>query len=166
MKKIFQRLKKMRNFSTEELASKLEKEDAERFKNIDTKNRVRVIRALEICAALGKVPGEEELAPRFETTTYLLESTPEVLQKKIEARLEKRLHMGMVEEVRSLLKDGVQTERLISLGLEYKYITLFVQGNITFAEMKEEIKRKSWHYAKRQMTWNKKYLENPTVIKV
>ncbi len=158
--------KSLATFSTEELANKLEKEDGERFKNIDTKNRVRVIRALEICAALGKVPGEEELAPRFEATIYLLESTPEALQKKIEERLEKRLHMGMVEEVRGLLKDGVTPERLISLGLEYKYITLFVKGTITFAEMKEEIKRKSWQYAKRQMTWNKKYLESPTIIKI
>ncbi len=153
-------------FSTEELASKLEKEDSERHKNIDTKNRVRVIRALEICAALGKVPSEEELAPRYDATIYLLESSPEALQKKIEDRLEKRLHGGMVEEVRGLLKDGVTPERLISLGLEYKYITLFVRGAITFAEMKAEIKNKSWQYAKRQITWNKKYLESPTIVQV
>ncbi len=153
-------------FSTEELANKLEKEDSERYKNIDTKNRVRLIRALEICTALGKVPSEEELAPRFDATIYLLESTPENLQKKIEERLEKRLHIGMVEEVRGLLKNGVTQERLISLGLEYKYIALFVKGDITFAEMKEEIKRKSWQYAKRQMTWDKKYLESETIVKV
>lgn len=154
------------NFSTEELAQKLKEKDEERFKTIDTQNRVRLIRALEICEAIGKVPTEEELSPRFDATIYLLEASPEILKKRIEIRLEKRLHIGMVDEVRSLLKSGVSAERLISLGLEYKYCTLFIAGTLTFAEMKEEIKNKSWHYAKRQTTWNKKYLENVTIVKV
>jgi tRNA dimethylallyltransferase len=154
------------NFSTEELAQKLKEKDEERFKTIDTQNRVRLIRALEICEAIGKVPTEEELSPRFDATIYLLEASPEILKKRIEIRLEKRLHTGMVDEVRSLLKSGVSAERLISLGLEYKYCTLFITGTLTFAEMKERLKSKTWHYAKRQTTWNKKYLENVIVVKV
>ena len=158
--------KTLANFSTEELAQKLKEKDEERFKTIDTQNRVRLIRALEICEAIGKVPTEEELSPRFDATIYLLEASPEILKKRIEIRLEKRLHAGMVDEVRSLLKSGVSAERLISLGLEYKYCTLFITGTLTFAEMKEQLKSKIWQYAKRQTTWNKKYLENVTIVKL
>ncbi len=153
-------------FSTEELADKLKTKDDNRFNSIDKSNRVRLIRALEICEAFGKVPTEEELEPRFDATIFLLEAGREALRQRIETRLEKRLHIGMVDEVRSLLKNGVSAERLISLGLEYKYCTLFIQGTITFAEMKEQLKNKIWQYAKRQMTWNKKYLGNAVVVKV
>jgi tRNA dimethylallyltransferase len=154
------------NFSTEELAQKLKEKDEHRFTTIDQNNRVRLIRALEICEAIGKVPTEEELSPRFDATIYLLEASPEILKKRIEIRLEKRLHAGMVDEVRGLLKSGVSAERLISLGLEYKYCSLFIQGTITFAEMKEQLKSKIWQYAKRQTTWNKKYLQNVIIVKV
>ena len=73
--------------------------------------------------------------------------------RKIDRRLDERLEEGMVEEIRSLLESGVKEEVLISYGLEYKYITLYLTGQLSYAEMREKLAIAIHQFAKRQMTW-------------
>ena len=72
---------------------------------------------------------------------------------RIDARLDARLQEGMVEEIRGLLERGVPAETLISYGLEYKYVTLYLQGELPYAEMREKLAIAIHQFAKRQMTW-------------
>lgn len=88
----------------------------------------------------------------------------EVRNARIDARLDARLEEGMVREVRELLSRGVAAETLISYGLEYKYITLYLQGNLTFAEAREKLATAIHQFAKRQMTWFRGMERSGTVI--
>ena len=68
-------------------------------------------------------------------------------------RLESRLQSGMVEEVKRLLDSGVSADDLVYYGLEYKFITNYLQGQTSFNEMKQRLETAIHQFAKRQMTW-------------
>ncbi|MDP2669214.1 MAG: tRNA (adenosine(37)-N6)-dimethylallyltransferase MiaA [bacterium] len=80
---------------------------------------------------------------------------PEVLKKRIHARLLKRLP-GIIKETKKLHNNGVSWKRLFELGLEYRYASLHLRGKLTKEEMISQLEMVIWHYAKRQMTWFKK----------
>lgn len=150
---------KLGRLSVEELFLMLEKKDPRRADTIDAKNKVRLIRALEICASLGKVPlPPTSYAPSTTSYTIIALCPPqEILHKNIEIRLEKRLRKGMVAEVEKLRENGISWKRLESFGLEYKYVALFLQKKITQEEMKERLNFEIRHYAKRQITWLRRW---------
>lgn len=151
--------------STEELFELLEKQDSRRAEKIDKHNRVRLIRALEIIASLGSVPAQDTPARRYNTTIYLMKPTRILLKERIIRRLLKRLDEGMVQEIQHLLKeDKITHDQCFKLGLEYRYISLFLQEKISYEEMIEKLSTQIWRYAKRQMTWNKKY--EPEAIQI
>lgn len=77
----------------------------------------------------------------------------ETRNRRIDSRLDARLEEGLVEEVKGLLDSGVPGETLISYGLEYKFVTLYLQGEMTFGEMREKLATAIHQFAKRQMTW-------------
>jgi len=77
----------------------------------------------------------------------------EVRNERIDARLDARLQEGMVEEIRGLLDEGVPADTLISYGLEYKFVTLYLTGQLTFSQMREHLAISIHQFAKRQMTW-------------
>lgn len=81
----------------------------------------------------------------------------EILYERIVKRLEKRIAKGMIEEVEHLHTEGVGWERLEAFGLEYRYIALFLQEKITEAAMREELLHAIWHYAKRQLSWLRRW---------
>ena len=72
---------------------------------------------------------------------------------RIDARLDARLQEGMVDEIRGLLERGVPAETLISYGLEYKFVTLYLQGELSYDEMRSKLAIAIHQFAKRQMTW-------------
>ncbi|MCR5351781.1 MAG: tRNA (adenosine(37)-N6)-dimethylallyltransferase MiaA [Bacteroidales bacterium] len=72
---------------------------------------------------------------------------------RIDARLDARLEEGMIDEIRGLLESGVSAEALISYGLEYKFVTLYLQGELPYADMREKLAIAIHQFAKRQMTW-------------
>ncbi len=152
--------------NTEELFAMLKKRDANRANAIDRYNRVRLIRALEIVESLGTVPHREKPELKFNTTMYLLTPSRELLRTRITRRLEKRLDEGMVEEVEQLLASGITHEELYRLGLEYRYISLYLQKKLTYEEMVEQLGFKIKQYAKRQETWNKKYVPYAILVPV
>ncbi len=152
--------------STDELFEELTKKDAHRAKMIDKHNRVRLIRALEIINSLGKVPLQGTPKLRYPTTFYLMSPTRDLLRTRITVRLEKRLHIGMIQEVKDIMSKGYTSLSMKKFGLEYVAIGKYLEGLLTEEEMKKEIITKSMQYAKRQMTWNKKYLPLAVIIEV
>ena len=118
---------------------------------IDPKNRNRVMRALERLAADDYHPGRR--TPRYETLKLGVTWPREMLKARIDERLERRMSQGMVEEVRSLLDAGVSTEFLMKLGLEYRYLTRYLLGEMGYDQMVLELGNAIKKFAKRQMTW-------------
>lgn len=151
--------KQLEKLSLEELSTKLQVLDAERFETIDSKNKVRLVRAIEIATALGSVPlrQAEGKQSKYDVEWIYLDLPDEVLKNRIHDRLLKRMKTGMVKEVENLHKEGVSWKRLESLGLEYRYLALYLQGKLSRTEMLTQLEMAIWHYAKRQRTWFKKY---------
>ena len=118
---------------------------------IDPKNRNRVMRALERLAADDYHPGKR--SPRYETLKLGVTWDRETLKKRIDERLERRLAQGMVPEVKGLMDAGVSTEFLMKLGLEYRYLTRYLLGEIPYDQMVTELGNAIKKFAKRQMTW-------------
>jgi len=150
--------KKLEKISTEMLFKKLKKADSRRAKNIDPKNRVRLIRALEIVSQLGKVPNPQK--NKIDNEKYIiiaLNPEKEILHKNIETRLEKRLKKGMISEIKKLRNEGLSWKKMESFGLEYRFVSLFLQKKITRSEMIEKLNFEIRHYAKRQVTWLKRF---------
>ena len=77
----------------------------------------------------------------------------ELRNERIDRRLDARLKEGMVEEIKGLLERGVPASTLIAYGLEYKYVTLYLQGELSFEQMREQLAIAIHQFAKRQMTW-------------
>jgi tRNA dimethylallyltransferase len=147
--------KKLEKKDSQELFSLLEKIDPERAKNIDKKNKRRLIRALEIAKTLGRVPPLKK-EPLFDCLLIGLQKNPEVLKKAIRQRLKKRLRQGMVKEVLNLRRLGLSWKRIESFGLEYKWLAKFAQGEISRQKMVEQIEKDTKSLWRRQLTWFKK----------
>lgn len=119
----------------------------------------RAIRAIEIqafyqehgCDPQPLTAGIEPSARRCMVVG--VEIDRESRRKRISQRLRQRLEAGMVDEVRSLLDSGVSSESLIYYGLEYKFLTLYVIGQLTYNQMVEQLEIAIHQFAKRQMTW-------------
>lgn len=141
--------------SLNKLQEKLKKLDPKRYKNIDTKNPVRLIRAIEIATKLGKVPSKKS-KPIFEVETIYLDFPDKKLKARIHKRLLARMKMGMVNEAKKLHKNGLSWKRMEQLGLEYRYLARYLQNKISKEEMLVQLESEIWKYAKRQRTWFKK----------
>lgn len=152
--------KKLGKLPAKKLFEKLGKLDPRRAKNIDRFNRRRLIRALEI-AIITKKPVPELTAPQiadFDVLIIGIKKPKEELEKLIQKRLKKRLRQGMIAEVKNLrAKTGLSWKRLDDLGLEYRFISRCLRKLITEKEMEKLILKESMKYAKRQLTWFKKY---------
>lgn len=88
-------------------------------------------------------------------STYFIGTlvTREVRNERIDRRLDARLQEGMVDEIRGLLDAGVPAETLISYGLEYKFVTLYIKGELSHEQMRGQLATAIHQFAKRQMTW-------------
>lgn len=117
----------------------------------DTKQRL--IRALEIALYENEHPVQYSSYLPQKTKFIGISVSREERNARIDARLERRLESGMVEEVRGLLESGIPAEDLIYYGLEYKYITLYLTGEMDYATMVERLRIAIHQFAKRQMTW-------------
>ncbi len=119
--------------------------------DIDTKKRA--IRAIEIERSTGT--GKQNLKdfPIIKPLITGVFFNREKRRERISERLKRRLEEGMEDEVRKLLTEGVDPETLIYYGLEYKYITLYITGRISYDEMYCSLETAIHQFAKRQMTW-------------
>jgi tRNA dimethylallyltransferase len=145
----------LRNKSAGELFKMLKKLDPKRATNIDAKNPVRLIRAIEIVKTTGKpvpIPATPNPVPALILGLKLPQAK---LYKLIDERLESRLKAGMVTEVKKLLKQKISHKRLQEMGLEYRFISLYLLGHFTYDEMVLRLKHAIHKFSKRQMTWFK-----------
>jgi tRNA dimethylallyltransferase len=130
----------------------LKKKDLRRAKNIDPNNKVRLVRALEIIETLGSVPTRQ---PARSTNFVYIGLKPNDLEKRIYKRLIKRLP-GMIREVKKLHKQGLSWKRMFELGLEYRYVSMYVHNYVPKEKMVEKLYTEIKKYSKRQMTWFKR----------
>ncbi len=123
----------------------------------DSNNKRRLIRHIE--NKLSSLKGNPIIIPETHPVVFAIKISPEKRREKIEQRLETRLKEGMIEEVKALLKEyGEKT--MMSYGLEYKYITLYLKGNLSYDEMKIKLATEIYRFSKRQMTWFRRMERN------
>lgn len=148
--------KRLSKLPTTKLFALLKKLDPERARVIDRRNPYRLIRAIEIVKATGKpIPRTTKNSP-YDLLWLGITLPRKEIFKRIDKRLTARMRTGMVAEVKRLLRVGTPASRLISIGLEYRYVTLYLQGKLTKEQMVEQLRTAIHHYAKRQMTWWRK----------
>lgn len=113
----------------------------------------RAIRAIEIEEYYKQQPAEYREFPRINSLIIGVDIDRELRREKISRRLKQRLDEGMVDEVKVLLNGGIASEDLIYYGLEYKYLTLYAIGELSYEEMFRQLETAIHQFAKRQMTW-------------
>lgn len=119
----------------------------------DVDSAQRAIRAIEIEEFYKtEAPDKREYAP-INSLIIGVDIDRELRREKILRRLRARLDEGMVDEVRAILATGVKPEDLIYYGLEYKFLTLYIIGQLTYDEMISQLEIAIHQFAKRQMTW-------------
>ena len=119
----------------------------------DVDTAKRAIRAIEIEEYYKQQPAEYREFPSLKSLIIGVDIDRELRREKITRRLKQRLDEGMVEEVRGLLAEGIDPENLIYYGLEYKFLTQYAIGELTFDEMFHQLETAIHQFAKRQMTW-------------
>ena len=113
----------------------------------------RAIRAIEIEEYYVSHNVEARSFPKINSLIIGVDINRDLRREKITRRLKQRLDEGMVAEVRSLIDGGIAPEDLIYYGLEYKFLTLYITGELTFDEMFHQLEVAIHQFAKRQMTW-------------
>lgn len=119
----------------------------------DVDTAKRAIRAIEIEEYYLHQPVEAREFPVIRSLIIGVDIDRDLRREKISRRLKQRLDEGMVDEVRALIESGIHPDDLIYYGLEYKYLTLYVTGQMTFDEMYRQLEIAIHQFAKRQMTW-------------
>ena len=129
-------------------------EDYKKLHNsTDVDTAKRAIRAIEIEEYYKQQPPEYREFPALKSLIVGVDIDRELRREKITRRLKQRLDEGMVEEVRGLLAEGISAESLIYYGLEYKFLTQYAIGELTYEEMFHQLETAIHQFAKRQMTW-------------
>ena len=120
--------------------------------DVDTSQRA--IRAIEIEMGEGNRKSVQPATPVIQSpSVFGVSIDRELRREKISRRLRARLDEGMVEEIQGLLNEGIPPENLIYYGLEYKYVTLYLTGQMSYDDMVSRLEIAIHQFAKRQMTW-------------
>ena len=119
----------------------------------DTETQRRAIRAIEIADYYQRNEATETDYPKINSLVVGIDITREERRKRISERLRRRLEEGMIDEVQRLLDNGLSPEALIYYGLEYKFVTNYLLGNLTYEELYTQLEIAIHQFAKRQMTW-------------
>jgi len=151
--------KKLYKYSAPENFARLKKLDPKRAKMIDPKNNIRIVRAIEIATTLGSVPKLKKVPLPYKVVWMGLTAPREVLRENIENRLRTRMMQGLLEEVEKLHKGGLSWKRLEELGLEYRYIALYLEGKLPDEDLEKILVEKIYQYAMRQLRWFKRNKE-------
>lgn len=162
----------LENLPTPDLFQKLQILDPAFAEKVDHKNPHRLIRAIEIATALGHVP-QRTVKPLYfpsEVELLVLKPTREESKEKIVQRLDQRLghtpvasdqkvdttNSSLIQEVQGLIDQGVFKDWLLGLGLEYTWVTHYIQGDVSYQHMRDGLLTDIFHYARRQETFLRK----------
>lgn len=168
--------KKLERFPAEKLFSMLKKCDPRRAATIDSYNKRRLVRALEIIEKTKKIIPPHAHAKSDDTQRSLsnvalligVKKDKKILQKSIAKRVRTMLKRGLVAETKKLRAQGLSWKRIAEFGFEYRLPALFLQKKISRKELENQLIKENWRYAKRQMTWwrrNKNIRLVPSLIK-
>jgi len=142
------------------LFSRLQTLDPERAKTIEHENPRRLIRAIEIATALGKVPAMSQHKSQYNVSWIGVNPPFSELEQRIAARLDQALENGLVAETNKLREElDLSWRRIDELGMEYRVCAAFLQGELPKDELRTTLIREVRRYAKRQLTWLKRYKE-------
>lgn len=137
-----------------EILKQLKQQQGDSLHNTtDVDSCQRAIRAIEIETYNLQHPTTEREYPPISSVIIGLNIDREARRQKITQRLQARLNAGMIAEVEQLLQQGIPADDLIYYGLEYKFVTEYVVGKLTFEEMFRQLEIAIHQFAKRQMTW-------------
>lgn len=143
---------KYENYTLPELKKILESYKA-LHNTTDVDTAQRAIRAIEIEEYKKAHHLEQNEFPPLNSLVVGVDIERELRRNKISKRLKSRLEEGMIEEIQNILDKGVSAEDLIYYGLEYKYVTLYIQKQLSYNEMFSQLEIAIHQFAKRQMTW-------------
>lgn len=119
----------------------------------DLLDRRRLIRAIEIAKFQKEVDPRSSSLPTLSPLVFGIRWERKILRRRITDRLRKRLQEGMIEEVRALLQSGISHETLEFYGLEYRFVSQYLRGEIKFNDMFQRLNSAIHQFAKRQETW-------------
>lgn len=148
----------LKNYGKEALFDKLKQCDRETAEKLHVNDTKRVIRALEIYEVSGKKKSEQKdkLIPKLDYLAVAIDWDRETLYKRIDERVDKMFDMGLVEEVKSLLAQGIDDNCQCMQAIGYKEVVFGLKNGILQSTMRDIIKQNTRHYAKRQITFFKK----------
>jgi tRNA dimethylallyltransferase len=145
----------------EELLRELRRRDSDAYEKIDKKNPRRVIRALEVIRTTGKSFSSQradwEAKPVERESWYLFKRTTADLQRRINVRVDEMFRRGLVEETRELLKHGLAENKTAMQAIGYRQVVEHLRGEHTLPETIELVKIRTRQFAKRQLTWFRRY---------
>lgn len=149
--------KELESFSKEELQQKLSAYKNEKLKDVDQDSKKRLARAIEIAEHLKNNNAELKSSELSYKPYYIgINVSTEKRKELIYKRLLSRLNNGLIEEAEILLKNGMTHERLQFLGLEYKFLSYYLQNKISKEELILQLSTAINQFSKRQMTWFRK----------
>lgn len=151
--------KKLEQHSTEKLFERLQKLDPIRAASIDAKNPRRLIRALEIIESTKQPVPATKLDSPYDPIWIGINPGKETLEQNIYKRILQRIKQGMIAEIAQLHTEGLSWKKLESYGLEFKFISLHLQGKLSKNEMIEQLFTAHKKYVKRQLTWWKRNID-------
>ncbi len=148
----------LKNYGKEALFEKLKQCDRETAEKLHVNDTKRVIRALEIYEVSGKKKSEQndKLIPKFDYLAVAIDWDRETLYKRIDERVDKMFDMGLVDEVKALLAQGIDENCQCMQAIGYKEVFFGLKNGILQSTMRDIIKQNTRHYAKRQITFFKK----------
>jgi tRNA dimethylallyltransferase len=139
--------------SLEELTEILKQLKPELHNHTDVETDRRAVRAIEIEKYYAENPKVDSSYPEIQSLNIGIDFDREMRRERITIRLKQRLEEGMLDEVQKLLDSGLTPEQLIYYGLEYKFLTLHLIGELSYDEMFRKLEIAIHQFAKRQMTW-------------
>ena len=147
----------LEKLSKEQLTQMLQNYAALFWQHVDLNSKKRIIRGIEIAKhkqTHGEVSSNQKAI--YQPVYFGTNSTIEIRKQKISERLQARLNNGLVEEVEQLLKNGLTHARCMQLGLEYKFVSMYLRSEIDKNDLFQLLQTAIFQYAKRQMTWFRK----------
>lgn len=147
------------SLTAEELALKLQCAGVD-LKEDDLGNRRRLARMLQVIETTGEVKSFDESArvfSKYSVDLIVLNRNRAELYDRINQRVDVMLRLGLVDEVRNLLESGLSKNAQSMKAIAYREVISFLNGDISYETMVEEVKKNTRHYAKRQLTWFRRY---------
>ena len=147
----------------EKLLQELRERDSETYQKIDKQNPRRIIRAIEVIRLTGKKFSEQRAEWKTEDggkkaeTIFVLTRKPEDLHARINVRVDEMFRHGLVDETRELLKHGLEQNKTAMQAIGYRQVVEHLRGEIVLAKAIDLVKSKTRQFAKRQLTWFRRY---------